>query len=248
MQHLVSCTICKSVLVEVASHVWAARCASCATISDRACLECNALFAAPSSEQEFCGRDCVTSAYQRQHTSLEHDKQRQMVLVTPSRTCPGCGGPVEGLTNRKTPKIYCSRKCSLVLARFAATSRPCVHCGVTVSVTSNLRSDFVRCAKHRKLWSKIRAKSKENTKVLKPAENPYDQYLMRGPWWDHKHRAWMVLLMHSGASSKREMEYARYLLSVKGGDRLNDDIPIVYADGDRTNVEISNLALGPGKV
>lgn len=152
------------------------------------------------------------------------------------------------LTARKLPRTYCSQKCSSKATSghrdLGPVVRPCVHCGVDVMVLASSRPEFARCDKHRILWPKVRLESAKNVKKVRAAEAPFEQYFLRGPWWDHKNRAWTVLLMHSGASSKREMEYARYLLSVKEGNRLSDSVPVVYVDGDRTNVEISNLALG----
>lgn len=213
----------------------------------RTCKCCTLAFTTKNISLEFCSSRCVETSFKIQQDELAQQRTLQMnALADVPGLCVVCGTAVNAFTARHTVKKYCGAACAgkgVSMTR-KPMLRPCVHCNVDVLTSSNIRPAFVRCAKHRDLWPEVRMRSAKNLKRVKAAEAPFDQYLLRGPWWDHKKGAWTVLLMHSGASSKREMEYARYLLSVKEGSRLNDEVPVVYADGDRTNVDISNLALG----
>jgi hypothetical protein len=213
---------------------------------ERACKCCSAPFSSSNEQLEFCSSTCVDTYFRVLEEELLEQKRSQIsALQGLSRACLVCGNQIQALTKRHTTKQYCSSGCVLKgMSRTTKIIRPCVHCDVDVLVPRNMRPDFVRCPKHQSLWPKVRLESAQNMKRTKAAQAPFDQYLLKGPWWDHKKRAWTVLLMHSGASSKREMEYARYLLSVKEGSRLSDATPVIYVDGDRTNVEVSNLALG----
>lgn len=212
--------------------------------ASRICKCCSSEFSTTNVELELCSSACVEMFFKVEQEELTRRKEAQLSFLPPP-SCVVCGKAMQELTLRKTIKRYCSATCTLrAVPRDNKIERPCVHCNDPVLVHVTMRLDFVRCSKHRSLWPKIRLESAQNLKQTKEAAAPFDQYLLRGPWWDHKKRAWTVLLMHSGASSKREMEYARYLLSVKSGSRLSDSVPVVYVDGDRTNVEVSNLALG----
>jgi hypothetical protein len=214
----------------------------------RSCKCCTRNFTASNSYLEFCSPKCIETYFLIQQEELQGQKKVQLAALTALvNTCLNCGKEISAFTTRNAPKLYCGPVCvakATSLKGHAPVVRPCVHCDVDVQVPSNLRPEFVRCAIHRNLWPKVRSDSAKNLKQTKVAEAPFERYLFRGPWWDHKRKSWTVLLVHSGASSKREMEYARYLLSVKTGHRVSDSDLVTYVDGDRTNVEISNLALG----
>lgn len=215
------------------------------SVISRGCKCCGTSFSAANMYLEFCSGTCINTYYNiQQEELLGHKKVQLAALHGLTASCLSCGKAISPLNYRHQPKSYCSAKCVLRSHRTDPIERPCVHCDTPVMVAPNLRPNFVRCPKHRDLWHKVQQESARNVKKVRAAEGPYDQYLLRGPWWDHKRRGWTVRLMHSGASSQRELEYARYLLSVREGKRLNDSVPLVYLDGDRTNVDLSNLALG----
>lgn len=218
--------------------------------STRSCKCCQSSFVASNSYLDYCSSTCIEVFFNIQQEELQGKKKVQLAALFGAgliNNCLTCGKEIAALTRRNTRKSYCGPVCvakGAALKGSTTLTRRCVHCDVEVSVPSNLRPEFARCVTHRNLWPKIRSESAKNLKQTKVAQAPFEQYLLRGPWWDHKKKSWTVLLVHSGASSKREMEYAKYLLSVKTGHKVSDSEPVTYVDGDRNNVEISNLALG----
>lgn len=163
---------------------------------------------------DFCTASCVETYYHRLVSSATQERDAQLSL------------------------LLCEKR------KEAPIARNCAICNKSTFSSPSTRSSFVRCPEHEARWPTIQKMSVQGKKTTKQAENPYSQYFVRGPWWDYEKRAWSVLLLHSSASYKKEMEYAKYLLSVKEGKRLSEDDKVVYKDGDRSNFEVSNLALG----
>lgn len=212
----------------------------------RKCLACGSSFDTANHTLEYCSPSCIEGAFKELRADLSQREAQQVEAINGLlNSCTLCGKPIEAFTLRGTRKLFCGPACSARGAREKVENiyRPCIHCDTPVLVPNITRIDFVRCPKHRESWPALKKQSAKNLKDVRAADAPFDQYFMRGPWWDSEHKAMMILLMHSGSTARREMEYARYLLSVKEGRRLRDDVPLFYVDGDRTNVALSNLVL-----
>jgi len=212
----------------------------------RECLSCGSPFETSNPTLEYCSPSCVEASFNALRSDVNQRETQQMSALSGLlNACTLCGKTIEAFTIRGTRKIFCGPVCSARGAREKVESvyRPCIHCDTPVLVPNITRLDFVRCPKHKEMWPTLKKQGTKNIKDVRAADAPFDQYFMRGPWWDSGHKAMMILLMHSGSTARREMEYARYLLSVKEGRRLRDDVPLSYIDGDRTNVALSNLVL-----